>query len=159
LTLRYLIYKNDKELWKKWRKYGAGQAKLNALRFDVDLEAPKHIRVETLEEIAGEDIWEEYLTIELGSWSGIDLRKMSENSGTKETYDSHYSWTSGYVHGTWGSVRESGFNICANPLHRLHRYPSRNPLKDTVSDAVKIVDFILNNLSEVYPKFERRLQD
>jgi Family of unknown function (DUF5677) len=158
LTLRYLIHKNDSELWKKWRTFGAGQAKLNALRFDSDLIAPKHIRVEALEEIAGEDLWEEFLTIELGSWSNADLRKMSENSGSKETYDTHYSWTSGYVHGTWGAVRESGFHTCGNPLHRLHRYPCRNSLKDTVADAVKLFDLILEDLNASFPGFEMRLK-
>jgi hypothetical protein len=80
--------------------FGAGQAKLNALRFDDVLEPPKYIDVDNIERIAGEDIWEEFLTINIGSWSGLDLRRLSEKSGLKDTYDKYYSWTSGYVHGT-----------------------------------------------------------
>lgn len=158
LSLHYLLAKDDQALWKRWRTYGAGQAKLNALKFDSDMDAPKHIHVELLDQIAGEDIWEEFLTIELGSWSGIDLRRISEHSGTKHTYDAHYSWTSGYVHSTWGPVRESCFNTCGNPLHRLHRYPKRNVLQDTVGDAVSMVDLILEDLNVAYPGFDERLQ-
>lgn len=158
LNLHYLISKDDQRLWKKWRTYGAGQAKLNALRFDTDMDAPKFISTEWLDQMASEDLWEEFLTIELGSWSGLDLRKLSERSGTKDIYDSHYSWTSGYAHSTWGAVRESCFATCGNPLHRLHRYPSRNNLPDTVSDAVMLADLILDELNTAYPGFETRLK-
>ena len=133
ISLRYLITKDDVELWKKWRTYGAGQAKLNALRFDELMDAPKHIDQSTIEAIAGEDLWEEFLNIELGSWSGLDLRKLSEKSGVKDAYDAHYSWASGYSHGTWGPIRESCYETCGNPLHRLHRYPQQKSLPDTVT--------------------------
>lgn len=109
ISLRYLLVKDTPTLWSKWRTYGAGQAKLNALRFDEIMEPPKHMDIETLEAIAGEDLWEEFLNIELGSWSGSDLRKLSEAAGIKDAYDSHYSWTSGYSHGVWGPIRESCF--------------------------------------------------
>ena len=157
ISLRYLMIKDDADLWKKWRTYGAGQAKLNALRFDELMEAPKHIDQSTLEAIAGEDLWEEFINIELGSWSGLDLRKISEKSGVKDTYDAHYSWTSGYSHGTWGPIRESCYETCGNPLHRLHRYPRRNSLPDTITDACMLVDSILDDLDKAYPEFSHRL--
>lgn len=157
ISLHYLLSKDEPELWKKWRKYGAGQAKLNALRFDFDMNPPKHINVATMDEIAGEDLWEEFLSIELGSWSGLDLRKISIKSGLKEIYDQHYSWTSGYVHGSWGPVRESCYDTCGNPLHRLHRYPARNRLSDTTQDAAELVDAVLSDLDQAYPGFSHRL--
>ena len=157
ISLRYLLLKGDKELWKKWRTYGAGQAKLNALRFDELMEPPKFINIETIEAIAGEDLWEEFINIELGSWSGSDLRKMSDKAGVKPAYDQHYSWTSGYSHGTWGALRESCFETCANPVHRLHRYPKQKPLPDTLHDACTLVNEILEDLSKSYPDFEIRL--
>lgn len=157
ISLRYLLNKDDVELWKKWRAYGAGQAKLNALRFDELMNAPKHIDQSTIEAIAGEDLWEEFLNIELGSWSGLDLRKLSEKAGVKETYDAHYSWTSGYSHGTWGPIRESCYETCGNPLHRLHRYPQQQRLPDTVADACVLLDAILDDLDKAYPRFDHRL--
>ena len=159
ISLRYLLHKDDTELWKKWRAYGAGQAKLNALRFDELMDPPKHINQSTIEAIAGEDLWEEFLNIELGSWSGLDLRKISEKAGVKDAYDAHYSWTSGYSHGTWGPVRESCFETCGNPLHRLHRYPKQQSLPDTISDACLLVNAILDDLDKSYPGFSHRIDD
>ncbi len=157
INLRYLLSKDDIELWKKWRVYGAGQAKLNALRFDVDMDAPRHIDIKSVEQIAGEDIWEEFLTINLGSWSGLNLRKISEKAGLKPIYDQHYSWVSGYSHGSWAQVRETCYQTCGNPLHRLHRYPERNSLPDVIFDAVKLVDEVLSDLNSTYPGFNQRL--
>ncbi|NVK22064.1 MAG: hypothetical protein HWD86_06065 [Kangiellaceae bacterium] len=157
ISLRYLLDKDDPELWKKWRAYGSGQAKLNALRFDELMDPPKHINQSTIEAIAGEDLWEEFLNIELGSWSGLDLRKLSDKAGVKDAYDVHYSWTSGYSHGTWGPVRESCFETCGNPLHRLHRYPKQQNLPDTISDACLLVNSILDDLDKSYPSFSHRI--
>lgn len=157
INLKYLLSQDDEALWKRWRTYGSGQAKLNALRFDDNVEPPKYIATENIEQIAGEDIWEEFLSISLGSWSGADLRKLSEKAGLKETYDKHYSWTSGYVHGTWGPVREACFQACGNPLHRLHRFPAERSLQDTVEEAAELVDEILNDLDRAYPTFLNRV--
>ncbi|MBS9829317.1 DUF5677 domain-containing protein [Vibrio alginolyticus] len=157
ISLRYLIQKNDDQLWTKWRTYGAGQAKLNALKFDELVEPPKFINTETLESIAGEDLWEEFINIELGSWSGSDLRKLSDKAGLKSSYDQFYSWSSTYSHGTWGAIREVCFHTCGNPLHRLHRYPKESTLPDTLQDACILVNEILNDLSVVYPTFSPRL--
>jgi len=157
INLRYLLSKDKEELWKKWRVYGAGQAKLNALRFDVDMDAPRHIDIESVEQIAGEDVWEEFLTINLGSWSGLDLRKISENAGLKPTYDQHYSWVTGYSHGSWAQVRETCYQTCGNPLHRLHRYPERSSLPDVIFDAVQLVDEVLSDLDSAYPGFSFRI--
>jgi hypothetical protein len=107
INLRFLLNKNDMALWQKWRTYGAGQAKLNLLKFDENIEPPRYVDTDTIERIAGEDIWEELLSINLATWSGSDLRRLSEQSGLKETYDKYYSWTSGYAHGMWGPIRES----------------------------------------------------
>ena len=93
----------------------------------------------------------------LASWSDLDLRKLSKRSGLKDTYDQHYSWTSGYSHGMWGPIRESCYQTCGNPLHRLHRYPERQILQDTVDDAAMLVDEIIQHLDEAYPTFEWRL--
>ena len=157
INLAYLLANDTSELWKEWREYGAGQAKLNALRFDESIEPPTYINIDTIEGIASEDMWEEWQTINLGSWSGQDLRVLSEQTGLKEAYDRHYSWTSGYSHGSWGGVRESCYLTCLNPLHRLHRYPQRVFLEDTVNDATRLVDEVLKHLDDAYPCFKCRL--
>ncbi len=157
INLRFLVLQNDDDLWRKWRKYGAGQAKLSALKFDENIEAPRHINVENLERIANEDLWEEFVEIPLSGWSGLDLRKISERGDVKDAYDQYYSWTSGYAHGMWGAVRESCFCTCGNPLHRIHRYPQMQILPDVVEDAAELVDAILDELHTVFPSFTTRL--
>ncbi|MGK3225728.1 DUF5677 domain-containing protein [Enterobacter soli] len=158
VTLHYLITKNEDVLWKKWRKYGAGQAKLNALRFDENLTPPKYINQEILEIIASEDTWEEYLDIELGNWTNLDLRKLSIESNLKEFYDTYYSWTSGFAHGHWGVIREAEFTTCGNPLHRLHRIPQSIPLQNVSNDLELIFNKILDDLDITYSKFPYRLE-
>lgn len=157
IDLHYMTGEDDDQLWKKWRQYGAGQGKLNALKFDDKPDIPTHIDIESIERIASEDIWEEFLPVELASWSNSNLRQLSEISGLKETYDRHYSWTSGYAHGMWGPIRESCYETCMNPLHRLHRFPSRQILTDVVDDAAILVDEILDDLNAAYPSFIERL--
>ena len=152
-----MISENKDELWQRWRKYGAGQAKLSALKFDDNLEPPKHIDQESIEQIANEDIWDEFLTIELANWIDKDLRSLSIKSKLKSIYDQHYSWTSGYAHGMWGPIRESCYHTCGNPLHRLHRYPAYRMLPDVVDDAASLVDDILSDLDQVYPSFPHRI--
>ena len=157
VNLTYLLGQNDPELWKRWREYGAGQAKLSSLKFDDLIEPPKYIDIASIDQIASEDIWDEFLTVNIASWSGLDLRAISEKSGLKELYDQYYSWTSGYSHGMWGAVRESGFQVCSNPLHRFHRYPSRLYLRDTVDDVALLVDQVMQCVDDAYPPFGHRL--
>ena len=157
INLKHVLLKDDPSLWQKWREYGAGQAKLNALKFDETIDPPKYIDVASIEQIASEDKREDFLSMELASWSGLDLRRISEAVNLKDTYDQFYSWTSGYSHGMWGPIRESCYRICLNPLHRLHRYPERRFLQDTVDDAAMLVDEVIKDVDEAYPTFGRRL--
>lgn len=156
ICLRFLISKSSDDMWKRWREYGAGQAKLNALRFDESA-PPQYVSVESIRNIANEDMWEEFLKINIGAWHALDLRKVSEQVSLKDEYDAYYSWSSGYVHGSWGAIREACYNTCGNPLHRLHRFLDERPLQSTLSDSVVLVNKILADLDACYPKFEYRV--
>ena len=127
------------------------------MRFDELLDAPKFIDISTIETISNEDTWDEFLNINLGNWNSSDLRKMSTEAGIKDIYDKYYSWSSGYVHGSWGAIREACFETCGNPLHRLHRYPRYRPLPTPVNDICYLFNCILDDLDMMYPKFEHRL--
>ena len=129
INLKYLVDQNDVALWQEWRKYGAGQAKLTSLKADDFQDPPQFIDLESLKSIASEDVWEEFVAIDFGSWTGADMRKISEQVSVKETYDKYYPWASSYSHAMWGAVRESSYRTCANPLHRLHRYPKEQALE------------------------------
>lgn len=153
ITLAYLQHKNDPNLWAKFRKYGVGQAKLALLKLEEAVKPPHSISMETLKRLANEDVWQEYADIDLGNWAGIDLRKMAEESGTKDVYDAHYGWNSGFAHGHWSAMRDVTLTTCLNPLHRLHRVPAggERGLGDVVPDAVEIVEAMIVDLLRAYP--------
>lgn len=160
ITFAYLAFKNSAELWKKFRSFGTGQAKLALLKLDMlEGDLPEFANTEVLERLANEDYYEEFVSIDLGHWCGIDLRKMAEDSGTKDDYDRVYGWASAYVHGHWGALRDACMTHCFNPLHRMHRVPLRGHrlLEDAVPDAIPLVNHVLDSVSEMYPTFGDRL--
>lgn len=159
ITLAYLAYKDDRKLWQSYRVFGAGQAKLQYLKLEADATKPSYVNVEALQNLANEDIWDEFLEIELGHWEKSDTRKMSEEANVKNFYDRFYGWTSTYAHGHWGAIRDTVFDTCGNPLHRLHRIPRVSPrsLPDVVPDAAICMDKILEYVSRCYPDFPDRV--
>ena len=159
ISLAHLARKDDTGLWRSWRVFGAGQAKLQYLKIEALEEEPSYVNLETLKALANEDLWEEFLQIELGHWSKADLRNLSIEAGVKEYYDEFYAWTSSFAHGHWGAVRNSVFDNCGNPLHRLHRIPraSARALSDVVPDASRVTDKVLEIVETHYPPFPHRV--
>ncbi len=159
VTLSYLIHKNNPDLWRSHRVFGAGQAKLTSLKLE-ELKSEKCFAdTETLNKIANEDVWEEFLAINVGHWENSSLRREAVESGTKAEYDKFYAWTSSFIHAHWGSIREAVFDTCGNPLHRLHRIPRKacKTLPDVVPDACELTDKILDLVSKAYPSFPHRV--
>jgi len=82
------------------------------------------------------DVWRDWLAaqrmdqfveVNLGSWSGLNTRKMAEEAGDLDFYNYVYQPFSGAAHSNWAHV--SFFNAvhCENPAHRLHRSPAIIP--------------------------------
>jgi hypothetical protein len=160
ITLRHLLTEDNPELWRSWRAYGAGQAKLVSLKLEDLPDSPHYINADLLRNIANEDFWEEFVSIDLGHWTRADLRTLSEKVDLKSIYDRYYGWTSGFSHAHWGSIRESVFSTCLNPLHRGHRYPQVGkppPLPNVQDDIRDLLNAILSDLERAYPAFESRL--
>lgn len=153
ITLKYLAQKDDPNLWKTYRVYGAGQAKLAFLKAqEIEGDLPKFLDEDTLHAIANEDIWQEFLDIDIGHWSNSNLRKIALECGAKDTYDQYYDWTSSYTHGHWGPIRDSNFITCHNPLHRLHRIPRtiHRRLNSVEDDAILLTNQMLDLLDSLY---------
>ena len=159
ITLAYLAKKDDSDLWQSYRVFGAGQSKLAFLKLEEVGTQPSFVDVQMLEQLANEDMWQEFQTINLGHWEKINLRQMSEMVGVKDEYDQIYTWSSAFTHGHWGAIRDSVFGLCGNPLHRLHRVPlqSVRALPDVIPDACRLVDKILELVSTLYPEFPHRV--
>ena len=159
ITLAYLAEQDNLDLWLAHRMHGAGRTKLAFLKLDQSDDAPNYVDVQTLEDLANEDRWQELLDIDLSHWNQTDLRKMSEEAGVKDVYDQFYDWTSAYPHGNWCAIRDAVFDTCDNPLHRYHRIPRQSirALPDVVPDACQLVDKVLKLVSELYLEFAHRV--
>lgn len=158
-TLAYLAENDAPELWKSYRVYGAGQAKLAYLKLSDNDAKPGYVSTQTLESLANEDMWQEFLKIDLRHWLNSNLRSLSESAGVKGEYDRFYPWTSAYTHGHWAAIRDSVFETCGNPLHRLHRIPrnAARTLEDVVADACELVDRTLSLVDRLYPNLSSRV--
>lgn len=159
IYLKWLEFKNEPDLWDANRKYGSGQAKLQLEKIKESEDKIHFADQNTLDEIANEDQADRFLEIELGHWSGTNLRQMSIDAGAKQIYDNYYNWTSSYSHGGWGAIRESNLQNCANPLHRFHIIPRIDPKKlpSVLPDSIYLMNLILEMISEMYPEFNYRL--
>lgn len=158
ITLKYLATKDDETIWMQYRNYGSGQTALAFLKNTFAEETPDSIDMERLEMLANEDAWLETKDIAVGNWAKLDLRKMATDVGVKDVYDAYYDWTSGFVHGHWGAVRDSSFTVCMNPLHRLHRIPAPgNPMPSVLSDCCKLCNRSLEEISRLFPSFKPRI--
>jgi hypothetical protein len=153
ITLAYLLKKDEPALWKSYRVFGAGQAKLQFLHLERLGTEPAFVDINTVELLANEDQWQEFLKIDVGHWDRLSLRDMSTQSEQKDSYDKIYPWTSTYVHGHWGAIRDSVYGVCSNPLHRLHRVPLNNPrsLDPVLKEAIELVDKSISLAQAGYP--------
>lgn len=162
VTLKYLFHeeKAGDVAWDAYRDYGLGQLSLINKKYEErglssSLFDKKHISY-----LANEDKWAEFVPINIGHWNELDLRKICERVGEKKLYDMYYSYTSGYVHGSWGAVRESVMQSCLNPLHRLHRIPSFriSLLPNPNEECRKLLNKALALVDVGYPDFKSRLR-
>lgn len=153
ITLGYLAHVDKPEKWQAYRVYGAGQAKLAFLKAqEAQNELPAFMDEHALHAIANEDLWQEFLNIDVGHWADSNLRKLATECDAKELYDRYYDWTSSFIHANWAAVRDTNFVTCHNPLHRLHRIPRHmhRMLNTVENDAVIVVNDMINSLKKLY---------
>ena len=158
VTFAYLLKNDTTANWEMYRRYGTGIAKLAFLKLEQVIgDVPSFVDSNTLEEIANEDVWQEFVNVNLGHWANLNVRDLAITGGTKDIYDAYYDWTSTYSHGQWGAVRDSNFITCHNPLHRLHRIPRpfHRLLPSVVPDAVNLANRAIDLLEQAYPKMEK----
>ncbi len=163
INFTYLLQqeKSEPEIWENYRNYGIGQYKLIYLKLKNMKNEPSSINLDSLNDIINEDRWMEFVPINIGHWEEIDLRKMSDRVGLKNVYDKFYNYTSGFSHVNWGSLRESVYQKCINPLHRFHNIPSIDLpfLPDIIEDSKEILNKIIDLFSSSYPEFNYKIND
>jgi len=154
ISLKYLAMKEDPTLWLAFRSHGTGQAKLVLQRAEEEERAPEYLDQENLGQIANDDAWVEFVTVDIGDWDDSGLRSRAIEVGLKDRYDDYYTWPSSYTHGQWGAIREAIYGLCGNPLHRFHRIPLLQPLtlKESREDIFLLLGDIVNLIYEIFPK-------
>ena len=65
-----------------------------------------------------------FVEINLGSWSGLNNRKMAQEAGFLDFYNHVYQPFSGVAHSNWAHVSMFNTLPCRNPAHRNHRAPA-----------------------------------
>jgi hypothetical protein len=158
ITLRYLANADSPGMWQSYRVYGSGQAKLAFLKTQqTHGDLPSFLDESALHSIANEDIWQEFLDIDVGHWASSNLRRLATDCGAKDIYDKYYDWSSGFIHGNWAAVRDTNFVSCHNPLHRLHRIPrlAHRSLNSVEPDAIGLVNEMIAVLEKLFPGDEK----
>lgn len=121
ITLAWILV-DPTDRSRKFILYGLGQEKLclEHLRNQMQLNDPL---------LENADAWlasqrYPFLTeVNLGSWSGIDTRRMAEQADCLDLHRHAYIPFSAAVHSMWNHVGKYNLSICENPLHRYHGIP------------------------------------
>ncbi len=126
ITLAWIL-KDPAARSKHFVLHGLGQAKLNVEHLKVENEVGSKPDVQQLI-----DAWERWINnqqysfltnVNLGSWSGVDTRKMAEEADCLDLYRYAYTPFSSCVHNMWDHVGRLNVAQSGNPLHKYMLIP------------------------------------
>jgi hypothetical protein len=124
------IFKNPLERSKQFIAFGIGQEKLEIEHLRSQLDSEDGENKEMMEKIIEErsawlnfQRWHFLTEVNVGSWSGLDSRKMAEEAGCEDLFKFQFSPFSASIHNTWHFIGKNNLEICDNSLHRFHRIP------------------------------------
>jgi hypothetical protein len=133
IVLRFLVRRDDADLYTKFKAYGMGKLKLLKLHLenfiDEQADPPTYLveYVDYLDALVNQDIMEEFQQIDVGgSFAGIDTRRMAAEADLEQDYRLLFAPASSNVHGEWSMIDEYVFDRCRNPAHRRHRILRRD---------------------------------
>lgn len=131
IVVAWLLKKNDPDLFRAYKEYGAGKRKLYKLKLEdlMDTEDGANEDREDVRELhrrleaeVNQDTMEEFLKIDLGgTFSGKNIRQMAKETDLADLYSLSYQPLSTEAHGEWGSLITFDLRHCGNPLHHYHR--------------------------------------
>ncbi len=121
--------KQPKSVYKTFKDYGAGKAKLYSRILDeIPEQARREDFVDGLEQLKrlsyNDDLFDSRVVDTRDTFSGVSLRAMAAESGLLDLYRQAYSLASGVAHGEWWSLESNAMERCLNVLHRGHLIPS-----------------------------------
>jgi len=122
------IFLEPLERSRKFILFGIGQEKL----FNEHLKQHQNnigenkrldIMVNSIHEWVDSQRFYDLTTVDVGSWSGTNMRKMAEEAGCIEFYNFSYIPFSSCTHSMWNHISKFNLIPCKNPLHKFHKVP------------------------------------
>lgn len=89
-------------------------------------------RQELLDMIEIQKLWlgsqklDQFIEVNLGSWSGLTTRKMAEEADCLSFYNYVFQPFSAAVHSNWYHASSLNTSFCQNPAHRYHKIATIN---------------------------------
>jgi hypothetical protein len=146
ITLAW-IFGDSLDRSRKFILYGLGQEKLAIEHRKAQIEAAgDDVDKDSL--IKHQEAWLNsqrfaFLTeVNIGSWSGIDTRKMAEEAGCLDLYRFAYTPFSAATHSMWHHVSRYNLVICPNPLHGYHGIPIDPPMEVDVDYFYRAAKYV-----------------
>ncbi len=155
----WLISRNDPELIAAYREYGLGQLKLLKEHIEADLDDADDPQVQgMLEHIDARvnferEDWAQ--SVNVGSFSGVSIRRMAIEADLKREYDLGYAPLSSESHGEWPAVRDHDTVECVEALHGRHRIGAfRRPSRSLGPQPVEMgFDTMRDGITAIFDKF------
>lgn len=130
IILRWMATKDDPSIYKQYKEYGAGKAKLHSRVMAECAEEwllpEAGEAVDELKRLSHNDEIIDHRIVDLRSTfaEGKTLREMAEDCGLLDLYRYGYQLNSGIAHSEWWSIEMHCMERCRNILHRGHLIPS-----------------------------------
>lgn len=150
ITMAWILHDDSENRAQKFIDYGVGQEKImkdcreSELKSQgIDPESDDFIKVSNA--IINIMRKEELVDVNIGSWSGLSVRQMAEESGNLGFYNLTYIPFSQDVHSNWPHLIRFNLEPCENPLHRFH-------LKGVLKEVEPKLHHNLRNLTKYMNK-------
>jgi hypothetical protein len=156
IMIKYLLRMevSKPNIWKEYKLYGISKYKLILLKSrENENKEDSHFIEPMADAIVNEIMYEEFIDIDLKYFDQTGIREKSIEANEKNAYDILYDYDSSFVHGLWGSVRESSMLLCDNANHKYHSVPdvfNSQKLPSVLKDAEKAILKIMTTIDAVY---------
>ena len=126
ITLAWIL-KDPEARSKQFVYYGLGQEKLYLEHLKVEDKEGNNpdlkSSIEAMERWINTQQYSFLTNVNVGSWSGMDTRKMAEEADCLDLYRYAYTPLSSGVHNMWNHVARSNIRQSGNPLHKYLLIP------------------------------------
>ena len=126
INLAWILIK-PKEHSEKFILHGLGQLKLQLEHRKNNLPENNPEMEELLvkeEEFLNSQQYTFLTDVNLGSWSGLNTRKMAQEANLIDFYNYVYQPFSNCTHSTWAHIAKYNLRVSENPLHRFLKQPT-----------------------------------